>query len=201
MQDANNVSAGKPAVGGAVWRAPLGTMLPTDATSPLDEAFGSLGYCSDSGLVNANSPETESQKAWGGDVVLNMQKSKDDTFTVKLIEVLNVAVLKTVYGEKNVSGELATGITVKANSSEMEESAWVFDMILKGALKRIVVPSGKITSLKEISYTDSNPIGYEMTISASPDKDGQTHYEYIKATTESTMPEQNSEAASTEATE
>lgn len=195
MQDASNVSTGKPAVGGAVWRAPIGTTLPTDTTSVLDPAFKSLGYCSDSGLVNANSPEANTQKAWGGDVVLNMQTAKPDTFTCKLIEVLNPEVLKTVYGEKNVSGDLTAGITVKANSSEMEESAWVFDMILKGALKRIVLPSGKITSLKDISYTDSDAIGYEVTISASPDKDGQTHYEYIKAAADV------SKAANTEATE
>ena len=30
--DAKNVTAAKPKVGGAVWRAPLGTALPTDAT-------------------------------------------------------------------------------------------------------------------------------------------------------------------------
>lgn len=37
--DAKNVSAAKPKVGGAVWRAPLGTPLPTDAKSALNEAF------------------------------------------------------------------------------------------------------------------------------------------------------------------
>ena len=44
--DAKNVSAAKPKVGGAVWRAPLGTPLPTDAKSALNEAFESLGYIS-----------------------------------------------------------------------------------------------------------------------------------------------------------
>ena len=42
--NATNVTAAKPQVGGAVWRAPLSTPLPTDATTKLDPAFKSLGY-------------------------------------------------------------------------------------------------------------------------------------------------------------
>lgn len=65
--DASNVTSSKPSVGGAVWVAPLKTEIPTDAKTPLNEAFKSLGYCSDDGLTNSNSPETDNQKAWGGD--------------------------------------------------------------------------------------------------------------------------------------
>ena len=38
-QTASNVTAGKPAVGGAVYRAPLGTTLPASAKEKLDDAF------------------------------------------------------------------------------------------------------------------------------------------------------------------
>ena len=178
---AANVTAAKPKASGAVFSAPLGTTLPTNAKTELDAALKTLGFISEDGLTNENSPESEDVKAWGGQTVLSSQTDKKDTFKYKLIEGLNVDVLKETYGADNVSGDLKTGITVKANSDELKEHCIVIDMFLKnGALKRIVIPRGKVSEIGEISYKDGEPISYDLTITALPDNQNNTHYEYIQ---------------------
>lgn len=183
--DNKNVTTGKPKVGGAIFRAVVGSKLPTTAEEELDTAFKELGYCSEDGVTNNNSPESDSIKAWGGASVYSYQSAKPDTFAFKLIEALNIEVLKAIYQDENVSGDLENGITVKANSKEQEEYAWVIDMILRGnTLKRIVIPQAAITEIGEITYGDEDAIGYEITLTAVEDKEKNTHYEYIKKNVE-----------------
>ena len=178
---AGYVSAGKPKVAGAVYRAASGTTAPTDATTALSADFKALGYCSEDGLTNSNSPESTNIKAWGGDTVLTIQEEKEDTFQLTLIEVLNVEVLNAVYGSTNVTGALSTGVTITANATEPEEGVWAIDMVMNSnTVKRIVIPHGKISEIGDISYTDSDAVGYEVTITAIPDSNGNTHYEYLK---------------------
>lgn len=179
-----NVTVGKPKTGGAVFRAAEGTTLPTKATVALSDDFVNMGYISDDGVTKAVNRENEEIKAWGGDTVLNPQTSYSETFTMTLIEALNPEVLKAVYGSKNVTGTLSTGVTVKGNSEELEGAAWVIDTVLTGnTASRIVIPHGKITEIGEVSYKDGEAVGYEITITATPDSNGNCRYEYLQTLT------------------
>lgn len=181
MANVSNVTAAKPKIGGAIYSAPLGTALPTNATDNLDTAFKGLGYVSEDGVVNSNTPSSENLKAWGGDTVNSIQTEKEDSFTYTLIEALNIDTLKEVYGPDNVQGTLEDGLTITANSKELPAHCVVVDMILKGGvLKRIVIPNGKVSEIGEITYADGDNVGYETTLQALPDSKGNTHYEYMK---------------------
>lgn len=190
MTNVNNVSVGKPKVGGAVHAAPAGTTAPVNAVAALSDDFKDLGYISDEGVKNNGERSTNKIKAWGGDVVASVQTEKNDNFTMTFIECMNENVMKLAYGSGNVSGDLNSGLTVLANSEELEEWVIVVDMVLKGGIaKRLVIPKGKVDSISEITYEDEELIGYQCEITALPDSAGNTHYEYFKSTGSSAIPD------------
>lgn len=182
MSDNNssNVSFGKPKATGALFVAPAGTTLPTDAQSDLDAAFVNLGYVSDEGLVNNIETDVEDVFAWGGDNVLSDQTTFMEMFTFNLIET-NVEVAKLYYGEDNVEVD-GDNITIRVNSSTLPEICFVAELILTGGrVKRIVVEKARIADRSaEISYVDGEPVAYPINLKAFPSTtDGDTHKEYV----------------------
>lgn len=178
--DSTNVSFGKPKATGALFVAPAGTPVPTNATSDLNAAFENLGYVSDEGLVNGVETDVEDVFAWGGDNVLSDQTTYAEMFTFNLIET-NVAVAKLYYGEDNVTVD-GDNITIRANSKTLPEIVFVAELVMTaGRIKRIVVERGRIADRSgEISYVDGEPIAYPINLKAFPSAtDGDTHKEYI----------------------
>lgn len=179
----SNVSVGKPRIVGGIYRAAKGTTLPTDAVTTLGSAFKSLGYISEDGVENNFTKTSESYKAWGGDIVITYTTDTADTFAFGMIEtVANEEVLKTWFGNDNVSGALATGITARANAQDLEEAVYVIDLTLRGGvLRRIVIPNGKLTERGAVTYADEDVITYPATITAQAGSDGDTHKEYTQS--------------------
>lgn len=190
MANTGNIGAGKPAVAGGIYACLTSaikddTPLPTDATTDMSTLthFKSLGYISEDGVTNENSPETEDTKSWDGATVSSIQTSKEDTFSWKMLEVLNEDVLKLLYGSANVT--TASGATtIEATTDEMEAYAYVIDMIIGEKAQRIVIPNAKVNEVSEMTYSGSEVVGYEITVTAMPDPAREdktvTHYTYIK---------------------
>lgn len=178
---ASYVTTGKPKVVGGVWVAPKGTTLPTDATAQLPAGYVCLGYVSEDGLSNNNELTVDAIKAWGGNIVYRSLTEMNDEFSLTLIETLNADVLEAVYGTENVSVAGDGSATVNIVAEDPEEKVWVFELTLRGdRARRIVIPDGAVTAREEISYNDSDPIGYGITVSAYPDENGKTHIEYTE---------------------
>lgn len=177
-QNVQNVHAAKPIAGGAVWSAPYGTTAPTDATTPLDAAFKSLGYISDDGIKETPGTSSESKKAYGGDEVLNVQTEHTLKYTFKPIEI-NQPTLAEVYCDDNVTVDSSGNIVVKVNSKEHPPRVYVLEQLLtNNRVERTVIENGKVTEVGERLYKDGEPIGNEITVSALPDKNGDKAKKY-----------------------
>lgn len=180
--DAKEVTTGVRRSLGGVYRAPIGTTLPTSADESLAADFKDMGYISEDGITKSRSVETQNIMEWGGAVVHVVQTSKDVTLAFKDISTLNIDVIKAIYGENNVSGTIATGLTVQENDDEPEEAIWVVDMLcLDGTLERMVIPRGKIGELGDEVYKRDEAVGYDITLSCLPDTSGVKVYTYYVA--------------------
>lgn len=172
--DSGNIIAGKPLATGGVLIGPVGTTAPTDATTALDAAFIATGYIGEDGLTETADRSTDKIKAWGGDVVKVVQTDFSATYQFTFLETLNADVLKAVYGDSNVTttpGGPAAGTlhAVKVNSDTLPRKAFVFEVKDGDARIRIHVPDGQVTEVGEIVYSDSDVIGYQVTVEAFRD--------------------------------
>lgn len=180
--NSNLVTAGKPKVGGAVFRAPIGTTLPTDAITALASGFQNVGYISEDGVTNGNSKESEKIKDWGGVTVLTITKSKETTYKFTMIESMNKTALQTYYGDEAVTGtDLDSGLTVKNGADDDTPHIYVVEQIAKGGvLHRTVIPSATVSETEDIEYKGDNAVGLGVTLACEADSDGYTNYEYLQ---------------------
>lgn len=179
-----NVAAAKPAVGGGVLFGPLGTALPTDATSALDAAFTPLGYISDDGVQPSRDTSVDKIKAWGGDVIAALVSDDSRSFKFTLYELYHDAVQKFVYGADNVTATAATTTTgstlaVLDKATKPDDVVLVFEMKFEGKKRRVVVPVSDPTISDEGAWADNSLGSYEVTVEALKDDSGVRVYDYL----------------------
>lgn len=183
MANASNVVAGKPLIGGGIFVAPKGTSRPADATTALNASYKGTGYVSEDGVTETIDRSTDKIRAWGGDTVKVVQSEFGVEYSFTFIETLNSDVLKTVYGDANVTTTAATSSKgtlhkVKLNSAPLPEQQFVIDMKDGDATVRIDF-IGQISEVGDITYSDDEVIGYPVTVTAIPDSNGDSALKYL----------------------
>jgi len=168
--------AGKPRPGGFIFRAPLGTALPTDAATPLAEAFIELGYASSDGWSRQINKSYQAIIAYGGDEVLKTRTEHSVGFSLTLIEALNAETNKAKWGEAAVKVTPATSthgqqITVSYAGADTPPAVYVLDMEDSGRIRRSVFPNAVDTTESfEQTFSDSDAINLPFTFSAYKDE-------------------------------
>jgi len=164
MANNDNVFIANPRAAGSFHRAVKGTALPADPITDLIAAYKDHGLVSENGFKNNITRSTTDHKAFGGDVVASSQDDYAEEWTVELLEHNNLEVLKTTFGEANVT--TADGVTkVERNKSILPRSVYVVSVQGQdGGFIRTVLPNAQVTSVGEISYTHSGLAVYTLTL-------------------------------------
>lgn len=175
--DSSLITSTNPADGGEFYRAPLGSTLPTDAVADLDAAFAGLGFTGEDGFVVSQARSTEDKRAYGGDVVYSLQTEYGVSVQVTVYESQNAEVLKTVFGDDNVTVS-GGNTTVKYNKKRLPRSVFVSDHVTDQGLLRQVIPVGQVTEVGDITLVHTDILMYQLTITAYPDSNGDYMLEY-----------------------
>lgn len=176
----NLVTTAKGATTGAVRIGDPDAVLPT-TTDSAATGFDDLGHISEEGFKTSGEKENFEIRDWNGDVVYTETVKTTHTVKFTLIDALSDIVQKFVNGEKNVTGTLEEGMTVKETSDELEMHSMIVDMILVAGIKlRKVYPKIKIQSVDEIEYRRGAGVAYAVTALAMKDDAGCSCYNYYK---------------------
>lgn len=165
-----NAYIGTPDIdGGVFFRAPLGTELPSDATTKLNVAFEDHGAVGEDGITVKQDRSTKDIKQFGGDTFVNVQDNYDESVEITLLEDDNDAVLKTAFGDANVEVTKATTSegtkrTIYHTSEKLPISSFVVHTISGSKKKRYVIERGQVVSVGDIQDVHNDVTKKVLTI-------------------------------------
>lgn len=168
----DNITIGRPKVGGAIYYAPAGTTLPTDADSSLAAAFVNLGYVTEDGVTQSTSEETDNLIAWGPENVMVVQNDFGETVTYNLLETIRPGVLQYVRGADNVIVGDDGSIKSATTGEQLPRGVIVIDTIQNNGsanprIHRIVYGDCQITDRSgDQTYNNSDPVTFPVTFTA-----------------------------------
>lgn len=177
MPTADNINNASAMTGGALYVAPKGTTVPTDATTALANAYKALGYTAKDGFKMKIDRETVSWDTWESDDTVEIDTKHTVTTTVTPMETFAEDVAKLMFGSSNVvvASGAVTKITVDGDS--LDECVLVVEMRLRNGKKcRVVLPRWKITSQGELTFNRQDPITSELQGKGLPDSSGGKAY-------------------------
>lgn len=176
-----NVSVGGGVLGGYLFSAPMGTPLPTDIETKLDDAFEVLGFVSEDGIVETEESDAENLSDMNGTTVVSSQGARAETWKITVIEIKR-GTMEMMHGSGNVTDEEGL-IVVKHNALPKDQRSYVMELVLRDNRRwRKVIPNGITTALGDLTINKTTIVGREVTITGLGDEEGNTCIDYIQST-------------------
>lgn len=166
---AGNVRIG---VTGALYKAPIGSTAPSDATTALNAAYIDLGYISEDGVSESWDDSVDDVVAWQNATTVRSATTESScSLSCTLIET-NGRVLEAFHRGSSVLEQSAGVFDIAVKPIVADPSQWVLHVVDGTKLIRISVENGEIVERGELMYQNGEPVGYPITIRCYPDDSG-----------------------------
>lgn len=175
--NANEVGVGSAAVTGAIFVAPKGTTLPTDASTALAGTYKLLGFTSDAGVTISESRSTDEIKAWEGrTTVYNAVTEYTESVSFAPIQI-NSDVAELTWGASRVTAT-ATAITAKHSADNLDPVCIVIETVPRPGIVKRYCGTFQLIERGDQTLDGTQVEGRALTFNAIADSSGVTMYEY-----------------------
>lgn len=179
--NASEVGVGSGLVTGAIWVAPNGTTLPTDATTALTGTYKLLGFTSDAGVTISENDNSQDIIAWEGRTkVYNVKTEYYEIVSFTPIQT-NADVLALTYGSSQVTTS-GSKITVKHTAKTLDPVVIVIETAPREGIVKRYCGTFQLVSRGDITLDGTQIDMRELTFNSVPDSTGVHMYEYVSVT-------------------
>lgn len=180
--DASQVTVGSAKATGAIYVAPKGTSLPTDATTALANTFSLLGFTSDAGVQIAETSNTQAIRAWEGRVeVYNVRSEYTESVSFMPIQC-NADVAKLTWGDDMVVVGTGGALTAKHHGAPLEPVVIVIETTPRDGIVKRYAGTFQLVERGEQTLDGTQVDGRQLTFNAIGDTNGVTMFEFTAFT-------------------
>lgn len=176
--NAAEVGIGAAKATGAIWVAPAGTALPTDATTALASAYSLLGFTSDAGMSISEQQSSNKIVAWEGrTTVYEVVTEFTEQISFTPIQI-NADVAKLMWGASNVTSSSGS-ISINHKGGTLAAVPIVVETVPRPNIVRRYAGNFQLTERGQGTHDGTQVDGRQLTFTAVPDSNGVTIHEYI----------------------
>lgn len=157
---------------GAIWKAPLGTALPTDSTTAWGAGFANLGYATD-GFTLKQDKKVQEIPAWQTLTPVRLiTTALNRTFSFELLQT-NKDTLALAWGGATITPGTAGAYTLDVTAADSPVNFILgIDWSDGATSQRIILPSGSLSALPTIKSVRTDAIRYAFDVQALAPADG-----------------------------
>lgn len=163
----------KVAGSGAIWKAPTGTVLPSDSVAAYAAGFVNLGWISDGGFEVDQSLKTKNVMGWQSVEVLRVVNTSIERSVKFSALESNKETVQLAWGGAAIIAGSSGAYTVDLPAAQLiNEFILGIDWFDGSTTQRILIKRAVLKSLPKVKFSRQDAINYDFEIMALAPADG-----------------------------